>query len=205
MPKNVENFMIRALAKDDYAQAAEIFSFVHDLHRRNRPDIYRQTDAPLSKEKFFEMCDDPNGILLCAVRVCGENHVSAGDSGTVDRQDRNINSCAEHDFSKNTHGAGAAAARDGEILGISCTFMRKVPGDAVSLPRIRAYMDDLAVRPLAQGLGIGTVLLQATEAEAKRRGAGSLELMVWSFNESAIEFYEKAGMTPRSVVMEKKL
>ena len=42
-------------------------------------------------------------------------------------------------------------------------------------------------------------------AEPKRRGAESLELMVWSFNKSAREFYEKSGMTVRSFVMEKKL
>ena len=41
MPKNVENFEIRTLGRDDYAQAAEIFAFVHALHQANRPDIYR--------------------------------------------------------------------------------------------------------------------------------------------------------------------
>ena len=40
---------------------------------------------------------------------------------------------------------------------------------------------------------------------AKRRGAESLELMVWSFNKSAMRFYESAGVTVRSLVMEKKL
>ena len=54
-------------------------------------------------------------------------------------------------------------------------------------------------------MGIGTALLYASEAEAKRRGAESLELMVWSFNKSAMRFYESAGMTVRSLVMEKKL
>ena len=54
-------------------------------------------------------------------------------------------------------------------------------------------------------MGIGTALLYASEAEAKRRDAESLELMVWSFNKSAMRFYESAGMTVRSLVMEKKL
>ncbi len=30
-------------------------------------------------------------------------------------------------------------------------------------------------------------------------------LTVWSFNRSAVAFYEAMGMTPRNVVMEKKL
>ena len=149
MPKNVENFEIRTLGRDDYAQAAEIFAFVHTLHQANRPDIYRKTD-------------DPHEIMLCAVR-------------------------------------------DGKILGLARTVMRENAGDAVTLSRVRAVMEELAVLPQAQGMGIGTALLYASEAEAKRRGAESLELMVWSFNKSAMRFYESAGMTVRSLVMEKKL
>ena len=147
MPKNVENFEIRTLGRDDYAQAAEIFAFVHALHQANRPDIYRKTNVPLGEDEFFKMCDDPHEIMLCAVR-------------------------------------------DGKILGLARTVMRGNAGDAVTLSRVRAVMEEL---------------LYASEAEAKRRGAESLELMVWSFNKSAMRFYESAGMTVRSFVMEKKL
>lgn len=72
-------------------------------------------------------------------------------------------------------------------------MIRGNAGDAVTLSRVRAVMEELAV------------LLYESEAEAKRRGAESLELMVWSFNKSAMRFYESAGMTVRSLVMEKKL
>ena len=97
------------------------------------------------------------------------------------------------------------AVRDGKILGLACMVMRENAGDAVTLPRVRAVMEELAVLPQAQGMGIGTALLYASEAEAKRRGAESLELRVWAFNEPAREFDEKSGMTVRSFVMEKKL
>ena len=155
MPKNVENFEIRTLGRDDYAQAAEVFAFVHALHQANRPDIYRKTNVPLGEDEFFKMCDDPHEIMLCAVR-------------------------------------------DGKILGLARTVMRGNAGDAVTLSRVRAVMEELAVLPQAQGMGIGTALLYASEAEA-------LELMVWSFNKSAMRFYESTGMTVRSLVMEKKL
>lgn len=95
------------------------------------------------------------------------------------------------------------AVRDGKILGLARTVMRGNAGDAVTLPRVRAVMEELAVLPQAQGIGMA--LLYASEAEAKRRGTESLELMVWSFNKSAMRFYESAGMTVRSLVMEKKL
>lgn len=68
MPKNVKNFEIRTLGRDDHAQAAEIFAFVHALHQANRPDIYRKTNVPLGEDEFFKMCDDPHEIMLCAVR-----------------------------------------------------------------------------------------------------------------------------------------
>lgn len=100
MPKNVENFEIRTLGRDDYAQAAEIFAFVHALHQENRPDIYRKTNTPLGEDEFFKMCDDPHEIMLCAVR-------------------------------------------DGKILGLARTVMRGNAGDAVTLPRVRAVMEEL--------------------------------------------------------------
>ena len=45
MPKNVENFEIRTLGRDDYAQAAEIFAFVHALHQAN-PVSYTHLTLP---------------------------------------------------------------------------------------------------------------------------------------------------------------
>ena len=106
MPKNVENFEIRTLGRDDYAQAAEIFAFVHALHQANRPDIYRKTNVPLGEDEFFKMCDEPHEIMLCAVR-------------------------------------------DGKILGLARTVMRGNAGDAVTLSRVRAVMEELAVLPQA--------------------------------------------------------
>lgn len=92
MPKNVENFEIRTLGRDDYAQAAEIFAFVHALHQANRPDIYRKTNVPLGEDEFFKMCDDPHEIMLCAVRdgkILGLARTvmrgNAGDAVTLSR------------------------------------------------------------------------------------------------------------------------
>ena len=129
MSKNVENFEIRTLGRDDYAQAAEIFAFVHALHQANRPDIYRKTNVPLGEDEFFQMCDDPHEIMLCAVR-------------------------------------------DGKILGLACTVMRGNAGDAVTLSRVRAVMEELAVLPQAQGHGHrhGAAVCERGGSEAPRCG-----------------------------------
>nr|WP_304358407.1 hypothetical protein [Clostridium paraputrificum] len=39
----------------------------------------------------------------------------------------------------------------------------------------------------------------------REKGAVSLELMVWSFNKEAINFYESIGMAEKNKVMEYKL
>ena len=48
------------------------------------------------------------------------------------------------------------------------------------------------------GYGIAT-------AYAKEIGCAFLTLNVWRGNDSAMRFYENAGMSPRSITMEKKL
>ena len=52
-----------------------------------------------------------------------------------------------------------------------------------------AYMDDLIVDEKFRGRGIAKALVKASEEEAKRLGAKRLDLMVWAFNESAVQFY----------------
>lgn len=36
----------------------EIIREVHDLHVKNRPDVYNETDKPLSEEEFKEILED---------------------------------------------------------------------------------------------------------------------------------------------------
>lgn len=153
------NYEIRPMRDEDFDAVQEIFRSVHKLHQENRPDIYRELDAPLSYEYYTEMCANPDGIALCAVG-------------------------------------------GGKIAGVAYTYMKKPPSNPVVLPRAVAFMDDLAVHPDFRGQGVGKVLLMESRRRAAERGAVSLELMVWAFNQNAVEFYEHAGMTPKSIIME---
>ena len=54
-------------------------------------------------------------------------------------------------------------------------------------------------------MGIGTLLYNETVRLAKERGADTLMLTVWAFNESAMRFYKGLGMTERNINMEMKL
>ncbi|MBO5253476.1 MAG: GNAT family N-acetyltransferase [Clostridia bacterium] len=105
----------------------------------------------------------------------------------------------------NPDGIALCAECDGQISGIAYTYIKKPTDNPVSLPRVTAFMDDLAVHEDFRGLGIGKALVEETRRLAKARGAVSLELMVWAFNQNAVEFYEHLGMSPRSLIMEMPL
>lgn len=59
--------------------------------------------------------------------------------------------------------------------------------------RAAAMLDTIAVVPTAIGKGVGKALLNAAAKEARRRGHGTLRLLVRSDNERAIGFYQQFG------------
>ena len=58
------------------------------------------------------------------------------------------------------------------------------------------YLEDLYVRPVFRGAGIGKKLLVRLAGLAKARGCGRLEWWVLDWNESSIGFYKKLGAVP---------
>jgi ribosomal protein S18 acetylase RimI-like enzyme len=95
-----------------------------------------------------------------------------------------------------------AAEENHIIIGICFVSIRDKSG-MVSMKT--AYMDDLVVAKEYQHRGIAKALFAEAEKQAKELGAIRLDLMVWSFNESAKELYESLGMTPQRYIFEKKL
>jgi len=66
------------------------------------------------------------------------------------------------------------------------------------LPGPEGYISELFVDPEARGQGIGAALLQAVEAEARRRGCFRLSLLNGKQRESyARQFYSKHGWEER--------
>ncbi|MEW9698854.1 N-acetyltransferase family protein [Paenibacillus sp. SI8] len=81
------------------------------------------------------------------------------------------------------------------IVGVSMLELKKsAPYDAL-VPRTYAHLNELAVAPMSRSQGVGTKLYTASLQWAQERGASSLELNVWEFNERAIAFYESLGMS----------
>jgi len=64
------------------------------------------------------------------------------------------------------------------------------------LGRPGIYLEDLYVRPIVRGRGVGQRLLNWLAREAVERGCGRLEWAVLDWNEPAIRFYKSLGASP---------
>jgi diamine N-acetyltransferase len=67
------------------------------------------------------------------------------------------------------------------------------------------FMEDLGVTSAYRGEGLARLLFNEAIEFTRVSGANSLELGVWEFNQEAIGFYEKMGMTTQARKMEFKV
>ncbi|MCL2771747.1 MAG: GNAT family N-acetyltransferase [Oscillospiraceae bacterium] len=64
------------------------------------------------------------------------------------------------------------------------------------------YIDDICVDEKYRHSGIGTLLFEHCRKNATEQDCYCMDLNVWEFNQSAMKFYEKCGMSTRSRKME---
>ena len=94
---------------------------------------------------------------------------------------------------------------EGCVAGYCFCQIREFTDSTVLTDRKELYIDDLCVDENRRGQHIGSALYDHAVAFAKEIGCQFLTLNVWCGNEGAMKFYEKAGLTPRNIHMEKKL
>ena len=63
-------------------------------------------------------------------------------------------------------------------------------------------INSVCVAEKAQGKGIGKALFNHAKALAREIGAQRIELLVWKFNQNAMEFYQHLGMDTKYVRLE---
>ena len=97
------------------------------------------------------------------------------------------------------------AVRDGFVAGYCFCQLRDYRGSTVQTGRQEIYIDDLCVDENCRHQGIASALYDHTLAYARSIGCAFVTLNVWCGNEGAMKFYENAGMTKRSIMMETKL
>ena len=92
-----------------------------------------------------------------------------------------------------------------EVLGYAfCVFQQHVNNNILTDIKT-LYIDDLCVDEEKRGMHIGKTLYEYVLEFAKASGCYNVTLNVWSCNESAMKFYEKCGLVPQKVGMEKVL
>lgn len=151
--------IIRNMQKKDYIRVREIMKELHDIHVKNRPDLYLDLEEPYVLEKYEEDINSENVLSILA-------------------EDKD------------------------EILGICLVSFRE---KTCMVNKRTAYMDALCVTEKHRGQGIGTILFRHALELAKEKGAERLDLMVWGFNKSALDFYSKMNMKIQRSILELQL
>ena len=67
------------------------------------------------------------------------------------------------------------------------------------------YIDDICVDETARGLQVGRMIYEHIVAYARECGCYNVTLNVWNCNPGAMKFYEKLGLMPYKIGMEKIL
>jgi ribosomal protein S18 acetylase RimI-like enzyme len=97
------------------------------------------------------------------------------------------------------------AEAGGHLVGYGHAIMRDAPSLALFVPRRYAVVDAVVVDAGFQNQGIGRRLMEEMQPWAIAKGATSIQLNVYEFNETAISFYEGLGYQALSRKMSKEL
>ena len=92
-----------------------------------------------------------------------------------------------------------------EVLGYAFCVFKQFVNNEIMTDIKTLYIDDLCVDEEKRGMHIGKQLYEYVLDFAKANGCYNVTLNVWSCNESAMKFYEKCGLVPQKVGMEKIL
>ena len=93
---------------------------------------------------------------------------------------------------------------DDRVLGHGFCIMEQYGGQLMT-ERTTLYIDDICVDENARGRGVGRALYEHILDYAREAGCYNVTLNVWSCNPGATAFYEKLGMVPYKIGMEKIL
>lgn len=155
------SFEIRGAVRQDFNDVCNLAIQVHDLHLKNRPDVYVDVDNSMLKDYLDGVYNDTQNKLF-----------------VVENTDSN------------------------ELVAFCIIKMMTTQSIPLLIQRRFALIENFCVKSGNRGKGIGKLLFQHTVNYARAKGASSLQLVVWEFNQDAIKFYDSMGMTTRNRKME---
>lgn len=93
---------------------------------------------------------------------------------------------------------------DGTLTGYVCVKIRSYDWAGVVKRKVM-LIDEIAVREDHRNRGIGSQMMDDVKVLAKAFGCTDLQLGVYPQNDEAVAFYQKHGLTIRSIEMQMKL
>ncbi len=93
----------------------------------------------------------------------------------------------------------------GHVLGHGFCVFERPENTRLLKDNLTLYIDDICVDEAARRQHVGTALYEHILAFARECGCYNVTLNVWNCNPGAMEFYEKLGLSPYKVGMEKIL
>ncbi len=97
------------------------------------------------------------------------------------------------------------AMDENEVVGYAFCIYQQHKDNNILTDIKTLYIDDLCVDETCRGKSIGKALYEYVLDFAKEQGFYNVTLNVWSCNEDALRFYEKMGLKPQKIGMEKIL
>ena len=97
------------------------------------------------------------------------------------------------------------ADENGRVLGHGFCAVEEPENKRLMQDVRTLYVDDICVDEEARGRSVGTALFRHIEAYAREAGCARVTLNVWTCNPGAMRFYEKMGLAPYKIGMEKLL
>ncbi|MDO5308721.1 MAG: GNAT family N-acetyltransferase [Planctomycetia bacterium] len=98
-----------------------------------------------------------------------------------------------------------SVSEDNVIQGHAFCVVKVVENDRLLVDCKTLYIDDICVDVKCRGKGVGRGLYEHVLQYAKSIGCYNVTLNVWTCNPTAMKFYEKCGLVPQKVGMEKIL
>ena len=96
------------------------------------------------------------------------------------------------------------AVYDGKVCGFACLYLQDTPRKGFVHSKI-GYIYNFGVDEAYQRRGIGAMLLEKAEDFLREKGAETVELNVFLFNQRALAFYKKYGYQALDVNLQKIL
>lgn len=187
--------------KQDIPELLRLLRQVLEVHASARPDIFKPGSTKYTPQDLKELIDKPSQVILVARDTKGPAVDTEGPA--VDTKGDTAN--AEVNAANDEAATSPSQASSLPLLGYAICEIQETHGVSNMQDARVFYLDDLCVDEVARGKHVGSALYEACLGEARKRSCGRLTLNVWSCNPKAQAFYERMGLIPYKICLEKVL